>query len=100
MMVRTHRRMRPNQGWLGCKQAGGLVRKGDKQMPQNPKISAFARAAVANPVRDRHILGLSAIVGKDGATIELFPDGTEKVLIDADGIRQNYQDDTPLEPER
>ena len=68
-------------------------------MPFNPEISAFARAAVANPVRDRHKLGLSAIVGKDGATIELFPDGTEKVLIDVDGVRRNYQDDAPSEPE-
>lgn len=68
-------------------------------MPYNSEISAFARAAVANPVRDRHKLGLSAIVGKDGATIELFPDGTEKMLVDADGVRQSYQDDAPSEPD-
>ena len=99
LMLRTHRPARPYQVWRGCKQADRLAQQGKKRMPDNPEISAFKRAAVANPVRDRHMLGLSAIVGKGGATIELFPDGTEKVLIDADGVRQNYQDDTPLEPE-
>ena len=99
-MVRTNGRAWTNQGREGDKQPDRLAHQRDKEMPQIPEISAFARAAVANPVRDRHALGLSAIVGKDGATIELFPDGTEKVLIDADGVRQNYQDDAPLEPEQ
>ena len=55
---------------------------------------SIARTSGIDPVARRLQLGLSAIIGRpDGAVVEIFPDGTERVLACRDGARSDSEPD-------
>lgn len=60
----------------------------------------FPRTDGVSPGRRRLQLGLSAIIGrKDGSVVEIFPDGTERVLMPGRQLAVPHREN-PEDPER